>query len=154
MIQEFSEDDIEPLATGAWILGTGGGGNPYISTLNLRRLYAEGKRVKVMDPMALADDDMVAVGVANRQFHYLTFEQSELSRTKRIVNQLWNMADPYRPLYADLLDLAKVNCEHVLMTEAMAEGDVDRVIALNHQHRSHSIDHLRRVLGAEEQPSA
>ncbi|WP_112292086.1 DUF917 domain-containing protein [Agrobacterium tumefaciens] len=61
MIQEFSEDDIEPLATGAWILGTGGGGNPYISTLNLRRLYAEGSRVKVMDPMALADDDMVAV---------------------------------------------------------------------------------------------
>jgi len=61
MIQEFPEDDIEPLATGAWILGTGGGGNPYISTLNLRRLYAEGKRVKVMDPMALADDDMVAV---------------------------------------------------------------------------------------------
>jgi DUF917 family protein len=61
MIQEFSEDDIEPLAAGAWILGTGGGGNPYISTLNLRRLYAEGRRVKVMDPMALADDDMVAV---------------------------------------------------------------------------------------------
>lgn len=28
MIQEFSEDDIEPLATGAWILGTGGGGSP------------------------------------------------------------------------------------------------------------------------------
>lgn len=61
MIREFSEDDIEPLATGARILGTGGGGNPYISTLNLRRLYAEGRRVKVMDPMALADDDMVAV---------------------------------------------------------------------------------------------
>lgn len=49
MIREFSEDDIEPLATGAWILGTGGGGNPYISTLNLRRLYAEGRRVKVME---------------------------------------------------------------------------------------------------------
>ncbi len=61
MLQEFSEDDIELLATGAWILGTGGGGNPYISTLNLRRLYAEGRRVQVMDPMALDDDDMVAV---------------------------------------------------------------------------------------------
>ncbi len=61
MLQEFAEENIEPLATGAWILGTGGGGNPYISTLNLRRLYAEGKRVQVMDPMALDDDDMVAV---------------------------------------------------------------------------------------------
>ena len=61
MLQEFAEENIEPLATGAWILGTGGGGNPYLSTLNLRRLYAEGRRVQLMDPMALADDDMVAV---------------------------------------------------------------------------------------------
>ncbi|PKA42675.1 DUF917 domain-containing protein (plasmid) [Rhizobium sullae] len=61
MLQEFPEENIEPLATGAWILGTGGGGNPYISTLNLRRLYAEGRRVQIMDPMDLADDDMVAV---------------------------------------------------------------------------------------------
>ncbi len=61
MLQEFPEENIEPLATGAWILGTGGGGNPYISTLNLRRLYAEGRRVQIMDPMELADDDMVAV---------------------------------------------------------------------------------------------
>lgn len=61
MLQDFPEENIEPLATGAWILGTGGGGNPYISTLNLRRLYAEGRRVQVMDPIALEDDDMVAV---------------------------------------------------------------------------------------------
>jgi DUF917 family protein len=61
MLQEFAEENIEPLATGAWILGTGGGGNPYISTLNLRRLYAQGRRVQVLDPMALEDDDMVAV---------------------------------------------------------------------------------------------
>lgn len=125
-----------------------------MSTPIAPEIIAEMRLLMAEMDRAVADDDMVAVGVANRQFHYLTFEQSELSRTKRIVNQLWNMADPYRPLYADLLDLAKVNCEHVLMTEAMAEGDVDRVIALNHQHRSHSIDHLRRVLGAEEQPSA
>jgi DUF917 family protein len=61
MLEEFPEENIEPLATGAWILGTGGGGNPYISTLNLRRLYAEGHRVQILDPMDLADDDMVAV---------------------------------------------------------------------------------------------
>lgn len=61
MLEEFAEENIEPLAIGAWILGTGGGGDPYISTLNLRRLYAEGARVDLMDPMALDDDDMVAV---------------------------------------------------------------------------------------------
>lgn len=41
--------------------GYGGGGNPYLSTLNLRRLYAEGARVQVLQPDELADDDMVAV---------------------------------------------------------------------------------------------
>ncbi|KXF50356.1 GntR family transcriptional regulator [Rhodococcus sp. SC4] len=105
-----------------------------------------------MDEMdaAAAAGDLVAVGVANRSFHFLTFEKSRMSRTKRILNQLWNTADPYRPLYAELMDLEKVNCEHVLLVEAMAAGDVEGVVALNHQHRSHAIDHLTRILGSVE----
>jgi DUF917 family protein len=54
-------DDIEDLATGAWILGTGGGGSPYPGLLNMRRLYAEGHRVELMAAVDLADDDWVAV---------------------------------------------------------------------------------------------
>ena len=54
-------DDIECLAVGAWILGTGGGGSPYLGLLNMRRLYAEGHRVELMSPFDLADDDRVAV---------------------------------------------------------------------------------------------
>jgi DUF917 family protein len=54
-------DDIEALAVGAWILGTGGGGSPYLGLLNMRRLYAEGHRVELMSPLDLADDDRVAV---------------------------------------------------------------------------------------------
>src|SRR5215472_2836078 len=54
-------DDIEALAVGAWILGTGGGGSPYLGLLNMRRLYAEGRRVSLMSPLDLADDDWVAV---------------------------------------------------------------------------------------------
>jgi DUF917 family protein len=54
-------DDIESLAVGAWILGTGGGGSPYLGLLNMRRLYAEGRRVELMSPFDLADDDWVAV---------------------------------------------------------------------------------------------
>jgi DUF917 family protein len=61
MFEAFSEESIAPLATGAWILGTGGGGDPYLATLNLRRLYAEGRRVQLMNPMDLDDDDRVAV---------------------------------------------------------------------------------------------
>jgi DUF917 family protein len=54
-------DDIEALAVGAWILGTGGGGSPYLGLLNMRRLYAEGHRVGLMSPLDLADEDWVAV---------------------------------------------------------------------------------------------
>jgi DUF917 family protein len=61
MLREISRDDLEPLATGASVLGAGGGGSPYLAYLNLRNLYAEGTRVQLMDPKDLADDDMVAV---------------------------------------------------------------------------------------------
>src|SRR6266436_8266353 len=54
-------DDIEALAVGAWILGTGGGGSPYLGLLNMRLLYAEGHRVSLMSPLDLADEDWVAV---------------------------------------------------------------------------------------------
>src|SRR5436190_4722915 len=54
-------DDIEALAVGAWILGTGGGGSPYLGLLNMRRLYAEGHRVELMSPLELADEDWIAV---------------------------------------------------------------------------------------------
>jgi len=54
-------DELEPLATGAWILGAGGGGSPYDGYLNLRELYRGGTRIRLIDPMALADDDLIAV---------------------------------------------------------------------------------------------
>jgi DUF917 family protein len=60
-MREVTLDEIEALAVGAWVLGTGGGGSPYLGLLNMRRLYAEGHRVQLMDPDELADDDMVAV---------------------------------------------------------------------------------------------
>jgi DUF917 family protein len=61
MTRTLELDDIEALAVGAWVLGTGGGGSPYLGLLNMRRLYAEGHRVSLMPPEDLADDDMVAV---------------------------------------------------------------------------------------------
>lgn len=60
-MQDISLDDIEALAVGAWILGTGGGGSPYLGLLNMRRLYGGGRRVQLMSPLDLADEDWVAV---------------------------------------------------------------------------------------------
>lgn len=60
-MRELTADDIEALAVGAWILGSGGGGSPYLGLLNLRRLCRDGARVSLMDPDALDDEDDVAV---------------------------------------------------------------------------------------------
>ncbi|WP_428484785.1 DUF917 domain-containing protein [Rhodopila sp.] len=60
-MRQIQREELEPLATGAWILGTGGGGSPYLSYLNMRKLYADGTRVNLMDPAELADDALVAV---------------------------------------------------------------------------------------------
>ena len=60
-MREISSDDIEALAVGAWILGTGGGGSPYHALLYLRRVYAEGKRAQLIDPDELDDAANVAV---------------------------------------------------------------------------------------------
>src|ERR671937_2560296 len=61
MLAPLTLDDIEALAVGAWILGTGGGGSPYLGLLNMRRLYAEGHRVQLMSPLDLDDEDWIAV---------------------------------------------------------------------------------------------
>ena len=60
-MRQLSSEDIEALAVGAWILGTGGGGSPYHALLNLRRLYTDGSRVDLIDVDELHDDDAVAV---------------------------------------------------------------------------------------------
>ena len=43
-LRDLSIDEIESLAVGAWVLGTGGGGNPYLPLLNMRALYRDGHR--------------------------------------------------------------------------------------------------------------
>src|SRR6266699_5351381 len=60
-LRPVSAAEIESLAIGAWILGTGGGGSPYLALLNMRRLYRAGTVVQLMDPMDLADDALVAI---------------------------------------------------------------------------------------------
>lgn len=59
--RELSLEEIEHLAVGAWVLGTGGGGSPYLALLNMRRLYSEGHRVRLMSPLDLPDGAHVAV---------------------------------------------------------------------------------------------
>jgi DUF917 family protein len=57
----ISAQDVDDLAVGAWIIGTGGGGSPYLNHLNVQRLSAEGRALELVDPASLDDDALVAV---------------------------------------------------------------------------------------------
>jgi uncharacterized protein len=61
MSRHIAGHDLEYLATGSWILGTGGGGSPYSSYLSMKNYYDSGGRVELLEPEDLADDDLVAV---------------------------------------------------------------------------------------------
>lgn len=52
-------DDLESIAIGAGILGTGGGGNPYVGKLAARRAIREGHPVRVLPLGAFPDDGLV-----------------------------------------------------------------------------------------------
>jgi uncharacterized protein len=55
-----TEADLEDIAIGAGILGTGGGGNPYRGKLTMRRHVRAGARVQIVPPEEVPDD---ALGV-------------------------------------------------------------------------------------------
>jgi DUF917 family protein len=58
--KRITMDDLEAFAIGAWILGTGGGGDPYFSLLEARQHWGAGRSVDLIDPLALDDDDAIA----------------------------------------------------------------------------------------------
>jgi DUF917 family protein len=55
----IDRDDLERLAIGAGILGTGGGGNPYLGKLQARSLLEQGKTIEVVPACDVPDDALV-----------------------------------------------------------------------------------------------
>ncbi len=71
---EITEPDLMPIALGAAVLGTGGGGNPYLGYLRLRQIFADGARVTVIDPEELSDDALL-VGVGGMGSPVVSYEK-------------------------------------------------------------------------------
>ncbi|MBX9457651.1 MAG: DUF917 domain-containing protein [Rhizobium sp.] len=57
--KRLEEADLQPMALGAALLGTGGGGNPYIGMLRTRELLRGGATIEIMPLEALPDDAWV-----------------------------------------------------------------------------------------------
>ena len=56
---QATEDTLESIAIGAGILGTGGGGNPYIGQLRAKQAFKEWGPVTVLDPEELPEESQV-----------------------------------------------------------------------------------------------
>ena len=61
MLTQVTLEDILPISIGAGILGTGGGGSPYLESLHLRNTILEKGPARVLDPLTLDDDARVVV---------------------------------------------------------------------------------------------
>ncbi|KAL5094661.1 hypothetical protein Trisim1_005396 [Trichoderma cf. simile WF8] len=58
----ISETDADWIATGCYILGTGGGGSPYSHLIRLKQELRKGAIVRVINPHDLADEDQIGCG--------------------------------------------------------------------------------------------
>ncbi|MGH3587264.1 MAG: GntR family transcriptional regulator [Pseudonocardia sp.] len=102
-----------------------------------------------MERMAKAagESDLVTVSRENRRFHFQFIEPSGLHRAMRIVSQLWDSTDPYRPLYFDQhFDADSVNTEHEEIVDAAFSRDVERTVRLLNLHRGDAVARLRALL--------
>jgi DUF917 family protein len=61
VLRQLGESHLEALALGAAVLGTGGGGDPYIGKLLARQAITELGPVTVLDPEDIADDALCAM---------------------------------------------------------------------------------------------
>lgn len=75
----LSEEDIEALEIGAAILGTGGGGNPYIGKLRARQALREGNRLRIM-PLRDLPDDAKVVSLGGIGAPLISFERIKEGR--------------------------------------------------------------------------
>jgi DUF917 family protein len=115
---DIGVEDLAPLSLGAAILGTGGGGDPYIGELALRRLMEETAPPLVIDPDALSDDALViTVGTSGSPSVMLeklidrSFADAPLRRFERLIGR---RADAILPV-----EIGGVNSLIPLMTSCV-----------------------------------
>ena len=56
---KFCIEDVDDLCIGASFLGSGGGGDPYIGGLMVRKALEEGLQIEIVDPDTLGDDGLI-----------------------------------------------------------------------------------------------
>jgi DUF917 family protein len=102
MTWEVLEADLGPVATGAALLGTGGGGNPYLGVLRMRELLRAGRTVQVLDPDELEDDALVVsaggMGAPVVSWEKLPQGEEEADAVRALEEHLGRRVDAIAPL--------------------------------------------------------
>lgn len=100
-----------------------------------------------LEGMAAAADDVGALNIAHRRFHFGVFEPSGMPRLLRVLGQLWDSSEAYQSLrHADRRGREGSFEEHTKIFEAARDRDTSCLVKLLNKHRQHTIDELRPVL--------
>ncbi len=92
--------------------------------------------------------DVMEMTVANRRFHFALFDAAGLPRLSRLLRQLWEATDAYRALYFQSPgNRERVSGEHAQMMTALRARDAEALVRLHDEHRDHSVDAVRALLG-------
>jgi DUF917 family protein len=100
--RQIEEAELAPIALGAAVLGTGGGGNPYLGMLRMRELLRAGRRVRVVDPDELPGDALVAtaggMGAPVVSWEKLPQGEEEAEAVRALEEHLGRRVDAIAPL--------------------------------------------------------
>jgi DNA-binding GntR family transcriptional regulator len=85
---------------------------------------------------AIGRGDIGDVLRANREFHFMIFDLSQMTQFKREIHRLWQLSEGYRTWWWRLPDAAsRINREHKEIIRALQRFDVDRLVEVSNSHR-------------------
>ena len=102
---------------------------------------------------AAASGELLAIALANRRFHFMIFEASQMPRLIRILTQLWDATDVYRSVYFSAHgSLQIIAHEHAGILDALRARDVPQAIGWQDTHRDHALISIAHQLDTLRRP--
>lgn len=96
---------------------------------------------------AAAANDVAAMALTNRRFHFSLIEGCGRPRLIRLIEVLWDSTEVYRAVYfADALNRDRILDEHRALVDAVAGRDLRSVLHILDEHRRQAIAALRPLL--------
>jgi DNA-binding GntR family transcriptional regulator len=105
-----------------------------------------------IEDMRSSDEDIFALTMANRQFHFTIFDAADMPHLLRMVTWLWDASEPchYRSAgFMRLENREQIDKEHRQILEAVESGDVDKVIGELSAHRKHALAALETDVASD-----